>query len=716
MSDVSFSGISSGVDWSQMIEYQLAVYHQHHIQPIADWQVEWTDKLSALSDLESKLTDLRSACEDMDTLSELSSYSAGSSDETVLTAEASSSAAPGSYSIEINQLADAEVEVHDGVDESETVVNNSGGSLQFAYIYAGDTITLQVADGSTLEDLKDLINNDSDNPGVTATILDDGSDGFTSHHLRLTGDDAGSSYTISIDDATTTLQGEWGNLTVDAGVGTNTLTVDDPSAFQQYMAVIVDDDDSTAEYHIVSSVVANTITLQSNLGDNFTVAQNAYVTPRGIGSDAPGGGSSGTDEVTVSDASYFQVGKTVVIADGANNEQLVISAVDTGANTITFETNLVNDYGAGAYVTQLEGGRNFTFENADFTEAQTAQNAQIRVDGYPAGSWIERESNVIGNVIEGVTLTLLDTTGGTPVTVTVNEDTTEVKQKIADWVNAYNAVRLFLNQKTRYDADAGTAGVLLGHYGANLVETLLRNIVVSPAAGFLDGTDPYTVLGQIGIESVGLNASDSEMGKLSIDDSELDDALSEDYEGVVRLLSEHFGGYSDDNYLNYYQCSDLLTTPGKYDVQVDFDGGGSITAARMKLTSETVFRNANISGNYVIGAADNPEEALWVQVQWDGASATQSAVIRVTHGVTGQMTYKLDEILDSTDGLIQNLQDSYNDILSELQANIEEEEARLATMRERLTAKYARLETLMAQYQGLENWTMGLSQSMQSSS
>ncbi len=81
-------------------------------------------------------------------------------------------------------------------------MNNSGSDKIFQYTYAGTQRTLTVADGTTLEGLKNLINDDTSNPGVTATIINDGS----SYRLSITGNDMGSTKTISID-AGTTLDG-----------------------------------------------------------------------------------------------------------------------------------------------------------------------------------------------------------------------------------------------------------------------------------------------------------------------------------------------------------------------------------------------------------------------------------------------------------------------------------------------------------------------------
>ena len=79
--------------------------------------------------------------------------------------------------------------------------------------------------------------------------------------------------------------------------------------------------------------------------------------------------------------------------------RLLLKGNDTGAgNTITIDDGLTTLDGSG-------GTENFT--SAQFTETQTAQNAQVRVDGYPPSGWIERSSNTIGDLMAGVSLNLL---------------------------------------------------------------------------------------------------------------------------------------------------------------------------------------------------------------------------------------------------------------------------------------------------------------------
>ncbi len=712
--DLSKMGLGTGIDWPQIIKQEMDSYRETNLKPLQEREKEVEATISTLGELESKLGSLSSVADKMDTASELKAMTAKSSNTDQLTVSAGPEATEGSHDVMINQLANSEIETHSGVDELETVVNNTGSTQQFAYTYNGSTYTVDVNDGATLADLRDTINNAGDNPGVSASVLDDGSGTSTSHHLVLKGSDTGSDYGISIDDATTNLDGDWSGLSADAN-GTSSVTVNDATPFSQYQAVKVNDDDSTAEYKIIDSISSNTLTLQSSLSSDFTTGQNAYTTPRGIGSGAASSISAGVSEITVSDADDFQVGKQIMVADGSGNETLTISSIDTSTETITVEGSTANSYTTDAYVTQLEGGRKFNFDSGSFTETQSAQNAQVRVDGYPSSGWIERQSNTFNDVIPDVTMNLQDATGGDTVTVTVNRDTEAVKKRVQGFVEKYNAVRQFINEKTEYNTETEEAGKLMGNYVARFIESDLRNLVTSPAPGFDSSSDTYSLMAELGIETVGNADDDAKLGTLEIDETELDNALSDNYDAAIDVLSDHFSGASDSDNLEYYQSSEELTEPGKYDVKVDFNSDGSVNWAEMKRTSEDTYRSADISsdGNYVIGQSGNPEDNLWVSAQYDGSGAdTQHAVVRVKQGVVDAMNDSIDHMLDSMDGILPQQQDSYENMEDNLEDQIADEKDAVQQLEDRLINKYARLEESLSQMQSQLDSTKNMAGSL----
>jgi flagellar hook-associated protein 2 len=94
-------------------------------------------------------------------------------------------------------LAQSEKVVHDGFVDLISPIH-TGPSTEFIYIYRGEERRVTVTDSMSLSLLADAINNDSGNPGVAASIVNDGTGTATAYHLILTGDDTGAENTIEI--------------------------------------------------------------------------------------------------------------------------------------------------------------------------------------------------------------------------------------------------------------------------------------------------------------------------------------------------------------------------------------------------------------------------------------------------------------------------------------------------------------------------------------
>ena len=199
MPSLSMSGLASGVDTAAIVKQLVAVERQSITQLQARQQTI-TDKSSAFSTLESHIGSLKTSLEDIRYASQLRAYKVASSSEAVLTATASAGASEGTHEIVINRLASAERKVHAGLAALDTLV----GTGTFVYTYDGQTRTIQTTDTTTLEGLRDLINNDGGNPGITASILQYGT-GDQAYHLVLSGNDTGADYAITIEDGQTTL-------------------------------------------------------------------------------------------------------------------------------------------------------------------------------------------------------------------------------------------------------------------------------------------------------------------------------------------------------------------------------------------------------------------------------------------------------------------------------------------------------------------------------
>ena len=199
MASVSMSGLVSGVDTGAIVQ-QLVAVEQQSVTRLQARKATIDATGSAFSTIADRIASLKTALEDLRSASSLRAYSVSSSDDSVLTASATSTASEGAHTIVINRLASSERKVNAGTAALDTLV----GVGAFVYTYGGETRTVQTTDTTTLEGLRDLINNDGGNPGITASILQYGT-GDQAFHLVLSGNDMGADHTIAIDDGQTTL-------------------------------------------------------------------------------------------------------------------------------------------------------------------------------------------------------------------------------------------------------------------------------------------------------------------------------------------------------------------------------------------------------------------------------------------------------------------------------------------------------------------------------
>lgn len=215
MSIITGIGPTSGINYDQIIRGLLNL-ERRPITNLQQRQAVFNTQVGAYSELSNRLSALRSAADALRTADNFYVRVAASSNTTVLTATASSSAAVGTHTIEpfggvaaSNTIQLASADRRSGttvVSSPTTAINSSGADRVFEYTYAGVTRTLTVANNTTLEGLRNIINNDTGNPGVTASIIQVATN---DHRLVLIGRDTGALNAITIT-AGTTLDGTGG--------------------------------------------------------------------------------------------------------------------------------------------------------------------------------------------------------------------------------------------------------------------------------------------------------------------------------------------------------------------------------------------------------------------------------------------------------------------------------------------------------------------------
>ena len=254
MSTLQFPGLFTGIDTASLISRLMAV--ERRTLNIYEQRMDlWDEKKQALSDLESKLSALRSTVRALSDARELRAFATTSSDTDVLTADASYNAFEGNHTVVINQLANAERWVHTaGLEYVEDYV----GAGTFIYSYNHHESVITTTATTTLEELAGLINNDANNPGVTASLLYYND----AYHLVLNGNDAGTDYEISINASNTEVWQAESAFTLASDNATLTTKIID---LDQFSGTLAGDEEITisGQQHD-GTAVSHTISITSN--------------------------------------------------------------------------------------------------------------------------------------------------------------------------------------------------------------------------------------------------------------------------------------------------------------------------------------------------------------------------------------------------------------------------------------------------------------------
>ncbi len=657
MATVSFPGVFSGIDTDTLIAYAMASATVR-LNSLVLRKTTWEEKISAVGDIEERVGHLQDLVDLINDASTLRQVTATTTDKTIVTVSASGGATEAVHSIVVNQLANAEKIVHDGVSPTETWTNTrgvaSGGTeylsaaeitatdYKFIFDFGDETevtvdLTAYIGVGISLDDLVTEINTASQAASTydAASVAEvDGS-----YHLRIEAKLAGANKDLTI---------------------TDTTSVDILDNTDDFTETLDGDGDGT------EAVVGAGDLVYTYDGVTRTIETSADTT-LGVLRD-----------MINNDAENPGVRASILDYDGVSSQRyhLVLTGNDTGT-----------DYGISIDAgTDLSG-----FQTGDWTETQTAQDSEFRVDGYPPGpAWMSRSSNTITDVIPNVTITL-EAAGS--ANVNLSRNTSALANHIENLVNIYNGLVFARSQYTGYDEDTKVSGVFQGDSTLNNIISQIRSILMGSVPGFKDGSDPFTLPMQLGIEI-------DRDGEASLDTSVLNDAITENYEGVLYLIGAVGRGASESAYIQF-NSADATSTAGDYDVKVTFDASNVITAAYFRTVGEgeADWREATFDGYVITGGEDEPEK--WVKLtitpEFPGTAHDVTGVIRVQEGFAGALYDLTDELLDKIDGVFKLKKDEYQKAITSLDNQIDVQTRRLEQKEDRLRTKYARMEMILAQ-------------------
>jgi flagellar hook-associated protein 2 len=748
---IKWTGLASGTDFASVVDKLVAI-ESRTITRQETWKTEWQNKITAISDLNTRLVSLKLDAESKDIESELLSRKSTISDESMMSVINTSTASLGSYEVTVGTDI-AEIRASQSYDVL-AIFGVGGAGTESLTIQIGDdttkTITIPVVTGpanpgefvagGTMEELKTAINEAAAQQvpplALTAEVSPDKTrstyssqrltltslDGGSANRLQITNSisglnltnnfidepvnstflgstavvKAGGTYVGSVNKTITFVAGNSGTLGADdveiqwadteGHSGKFTVTAADYNAnprkvYDIIQGVQISFDDpplgTTPRFIKAESFTVDCQTPILQKGQDNGLAQTAKVVHSGfvdqISPITSGAGKfiyvyQGVEHtVTVTDK--MSLGNLVsAINEDTKNPGVTASIVNDGQGTAT-SYHLVltgNHTGAESTIEILDNFKNpdspniMNFNPGAFSVAREASNAMLKVDGFPAGdaNWIQRNTNEISDVIDGVVVTVLKTGSST---LTVSNDHEAMRDKILQLVQSVNFCKTYILENTKWGEsnlevsmnDSGEIttsrtnpnGLMIGNYGFQIAQTKLDAFMTSNIVPLSENPNlstkekmekrekyyeehglVYTTLSDIGITS-----DPDNQGLYKVEESKLLTCIQQNPEAVIKLFT------FTDSYTD-------IGAGGK-EVEVTIRGAAQALAQDMALLTSTT-----------------------------------------------DVTDDEGNVIQQGKGIMVTLQENYQKIVEGIDAKIAREERRIEQVKQRLTDRFNRLE------------------------
>lgn len=546
---------TSSLDVNSIVS-QLMTVERQPIAKLMAKEASYQAKISAYGTVKGSVAGFQTALQNLNSPSKFNTLKVTPSDASVVTASASSTAVPGTYSLDVTSLAQSQKLVAAGQTSSAAAIGTgtsttvtfdfgtiSGGSLTNG-IYSGATFasngsgTKSVTIDSTnnsLQGIRDAIN--AAKIGVTATIINDGS--AAPYRLVLSSDNNGVSNSMSI-----SVSGESAisNLlannpgTVAATAGSSTVALDTKVA---PLAA-----GTTAGTMAAGTLIANTsagaisigaVTLGTNAATNGAAIAAAINTALAA---APGGAAvNGTAAADGAGVITITAGSSAItLGMGGFAADLATATANQAA--LAAQTG----FSAAQLGTQAIGTQNMS-------QTTTAQNAVFKVNGIS----VSKISNTVSDVIQGVTFTL--NKAAATANLSVASDTAGLSSSISSFVKTYNDLTTTLKNVSAYDPATKVAATLQGDSTVRNLQSQLRSMLSTSVVG-ASGT--LSTLADIGITT-------QKDGTLAINQTKLDSVITSNYSDIASLFTSV--GKATDS-LTTFSGSTTATKAGSYAVNI----------------------------------------------------------------------------------------------------------------------------------------------------
>ena len=206
-------GIGSGLDIKNIVKVMVDAEVAPKASQLGRLEKTTEAKFSALGQLQSALGNFQTAMKDLNKMALFDNRTATSSNSSALSASASKTALAGTYSVTVDKLATGSKVATDALDKTFSSGIGGAGTLTVK-LGADDSSAVDVAigDNASLTDIRDALNEQLKDKGITANIVNNPS--TNQSQLVLTSNETGADKDIVVTGST----GKLAELNIDGAV------------------------------------------------------------------------------------------------------------------------------------------------------------------------------------------------------------------------------------------------------------------------------------------------------------------------------------------------------------------------------------------------------------------------------------------------------------------------------------------------------------------
>ncbi len=758
---VSFGGLGSGTDFGAMID-QLREVEEYHINSLERWKTDWQGRVDAITMITDLMSELEIATSEISSVYDVIQLVGTTSDESSVTASATSSAIPATYTLEVQQLASSSIFstktsspfVKNASNEFEKLLPEGSETKTFEYTHGvGDdavTLSIEIDDTMTIEDLVTRINNDAKNPGVKASLVGTGS-GYV---FQFQSTETGSVNALEINTDIPGMESgaaNWNELEAkDAkfvlnGFSDQVLTSYSNSVTEVIEGVTLNLKNTTSAPTTISinqdySKVQEAIT---SWVDSVNELRSMLNTLTAVDSDA-----TAVDPNTVVSQDEADIGS---ILTGNYAVQLMESRFNDVATSAGhgYETIYTKIGGVVpekervvGMLSEITGENNFTLSNVPdsipvksggydltYDTDATGKVQNVKINGIDAvedvanpGTFIVEDdtSDFDGFAVDFGT-TPLDPNISRTDTVTVeNKSTTNFKvTNIPNYVSPSTAG---YDVKYQTDGSGNVHSVTINGYAATEDPRNPGAYIISgtntsfdgfeidfgdaPLEANLNKTDKatvqngdvqsYSLMSELGI-STDVEEGSATYGLLVIDQTKLLEAIEANPMAVAELLAGSSVEAKSENFI-FSNATDSVQA-GNYNVTYETDADGKLIVDTLLIDGKKPASDPNFPNRFTV--SDSTSGAYGLAIEFTSgvmeANKSFSDSVNVKEGKAQEFnTFLQNEMRDvagqAGNGALPIVRSNYEDIIDALDKKIADEEDRLDLWETRMRARYASLD------------------------